>query len=348
VPVTPTFVWGQPSGAQSYQLQVSRDLFFTNFFSNDSDLASTSWVLGRALTSYTRYYWRVRAKNSVGWGPFSGTVSFRTTRVGAANWAIPLAIGETGPGRDTAYFGISPQASVGIDPSLGEFELPPMTNDGLIDLRFVDVHSPSAIGEGLRIEYLPFTTYNQVDTFKVRFQPGTGSYPMRFSWPAGYIRTICDSLVLTDEFGGVVIHKRMDVDSSLTVSNPSIATFLLVLYGAFPITDVKPVVPALPHGFAISQNYPNPFNPSTRIQFSTEHSARITIVVYDVLGRQVATLADADFFPGIYSASWFGTGEGGTHLPSGIYYARMTAARVGEGVNDAQRFVRTVKMVMLK
>ena len=348
VSVVPTFVWGQPSGAVTYQLQVSRDALFTNFFSNDSTLVNSSWVLSRPLASYTRYYWRVRANNPAGWGPFSSTGSFRTTHTGAANWVIPLAISETGPGRDTAYFGISPQATRGIDPSLGEFELPPMSNDGLIDIRFVDLHTPFLIGEGLRVDVLPFRTYNQVDSFKVRFQPGTGTYPMRFSWPTGYIRRICDSIVVMDEFGGLTVRKRMDLDSSLSISNPSISSLVMILYGALPILDLAPVVPGLPRGFVISQNYPNPFNPTTRIRFSTEHSAHIRVAVFDLLGRQVATLADADFFPGVYSVSWYGTGERGGKMPSGIYYARMVAEQVGNGGSNQRQVVGTIKMVMLK
>ncbi len=348
VPVAPTFVWTQPSGAETYQLQVSKDQLFTNFFSNDSMISGTSWVLGRTLVSYTRYYWRIRASNAVGWGPFSSVSTFRTSRVGAANWLIPLAISETGPGRDTAFFGISPMATAGIDPALGEYELPPMTNNGLLDIRFVDTHAPYQIGEGLRVDYLPFSNYYQVDTFKVRFQPGSGTYPMRFSWPAGYIRQICDSIVLTDEFGGVLIHVRMDTDSSLVVSNTSISSLLIVMHSAFPITGVKTYTREIPHGFALSQNYPNPFNPSTRIEFSTDHPAHMRIAVYDVLGRRVASLSDADYYPGVHAVSWNGSGEGGTQLPSGIYYARMLAERLeGAGTGQA-RFVSTIKMLMIK
>jgi len=347
VTTTPTFIWSQPSGAVSYQLQVSRDSLFTNFFSNDSGLTGTSWVVARELGAYRKYFWRVRAKNTAGWGAFSARSSFRTVRVGAANWAIPLAVSETGPARDTVYFGISPQATVGIDPALGEYELPPIAS-GFFDVRFVDVHAPYVIGEGLRVNCLPFTGYGQVDTFKVRFQHGTGTYPIRFGWQPGYIRQICDSLVLIDEFGGIVVHRRMDIDSSLSLSNSSISSLLLVLYGAFPILDVKAPVRGVPRGYVLSQNYPNPFNPSTRIQFSTERSSRIRIAIFDVLGREVATLVDADFFPGTYSFSWSGVGKGSEHVPSGIYYARMVAEPAGNDPGDRSRYVATIKMVMLK
>jgi len=347
VTTTPTFIWSQPSGAVSYQLQVSRDSLFTNFFSNDSGLTGTSWVVGRALAVYTKYFWRVRAKNTAGWGTFSPRASFRTGRVGSANWAIPLAVSETGPARDTVYFGISPQATVGIDPALGEYELPPMAN-GFFDVRFVDLHAPYLIGEGLRADYLPFSGYTQVDTFKVRFQPGSGTYPIRLSWQPQYIRQICDSLVLTDEFGGIIIRKRMDIDSAVSVANSSISSLLLILHGAFPILDVKPAVRGVPHGYVLSQNYPNPFNPSTRIRFSTERSSHIRITIYDVLGREVALVAGADFFPGIYSVSWSGLSERGEHLPSGIYYARMVAEPAGANQAPSGRFVGTIKMVMLK
>jgi hypothetical protein len=347
VTTTPTFVWSQPSGAVTFQLQVSRDSLFTNFFSNDSTLTGTSWIVGRELAAYTKYFWRVRAKNTAGWGAYSARASFRTVRVGSANWAIPLAVSETGPARDTVYFGISPQATTGIDPSLGEFELPPMTN-GFFDVRFVDVHAPYAIGEGLRADYLPFSGYTQVDTFKVKFQPGSGTYPIRFSWKPQYMRQICDSLILTDEFGGIILHTRMDVDSVVSLSNSSISSLLLILHGAFPILDVKPAVRGVPRGYVLSQNYPNPFNPSTRIQFSTEQSSHIRIAIYDILGREVALVAGADFFPGIYSVTWSGLSERGEHLPSGIYYARMVAEPVGPNQSGSGRFVGTIKMVMLK
>jgi hypothetical protein len=86
-------------------------------------------------------------------------------------------------------------------------------------------------------------------------------------------------------------------------------------------------------------NYPNPFNPSTTIQFSipveTVHasSAHITLKVYDVLGREVATLVNETKQPGNYEVKF-----DGANLPSGVYIYKITA----------NSFIQSRKMLMIK
>jgi hypothetical protein len=74
-----------------------------------------------------------------------------------------------------------------------------------------------------------------------------------------------------------------------------------------------------PSAFSLAQNYPNPFNPSTRIEFSLQKRARIRLSVLDLLGRMVATLAEGEKEPGVYSVMF-----DGKHLPSGVYFYRLT------------------------
>jgi len=81
----------------------------------------------------------------------------------------------------------------------------------------------------------------------------------------------------------------------------------------------------LPEEFVLQQNYPNPFNPNTTIKYSipsVETTRRVvcTIKVYDVLGREVATLVNREQAPGNYSVR-FDAG----HLSSGLYFYRLTA-----------------------
>jgi len=75
-----------------------------------------------------------------------------------------------------------------------------------------------------------------------------------------------------------------------------------------------------PTAFSLFQNYPNPFNPVTTIQFSIENSDIAILKVYDVLGREVATLADEPKVPGKYSVTF-----DGSILSSGIYIYRLHA-----------------------
>jgi hypothetical protein len=83
------------------------------------------------------------------------------------------------------------------------------------------------------------------------------------------------------------------------------------------VTDLQP----LPDRFALKGNYPNPFNPATTIAFDVPVSSFVSIVVYNLLGQEVAAiLRDAEYMPGRYTVSF-----DASHLASGVYLYRMTA-----------------------
>jgi hypothetical protein len=78
--------------------------------------------------------------------------------------------------------------------------------------------------------------------------------------------------------------------------------------------------PVLPTSAWLYQNFPNPFNPTTVIGFSVAKEAYVTLRVYDMLGREVATLWDGMALAGYRQVTFEARG-----LPSGTYFARMTA-----------------------
>ena len=78
--------------------------------------------------------------------------------------------------------------------------------------------------------------------------------------------------------------------------------------------------PQLPKELLLEQNYPNPFNPKTVVSGQWASDSRIRLVVYDILGQEVAVLAD-----GRYPAGKFTFIFDGTHLSSGMYFCRLTA-----------------------
>ncbi|HEX2865781.1 MAG TPA: alpha-amylase family glycosyl hydrolase [Ignavibacteriales bacterium] len=86
-------------------------------------------------------------------------------------------------------------------------------------------------------------------------------------------------------------------------------------------------------GYGLLQNYPNPFNPSTLISYELPKDSRITLKVYDVMGREVATLADGFQTKGKYSREFTGK-----NLSSGIYFYELRA----------DNFTSTRKMLLLK
>lgn len=93
-----------------------------------------------------------------------------------------------------------------------------------------------------------------------------------------------------------------------------------------------------PLSISLGQNVPNPFNPSTRISFTTDRTAHVTLAIYTVTGVHVATLVDDTRPAGRWWAEWNGTDAGGQTVASGVYYYQLRV--------DGQR--RVHKMVMIR
>ncbi|MCX6136416.1 MAG: T9SS type A sorting domain-containing protein [Ignavibacteriales bacterium] len=89
---------------------------------------------------------------------------------------------------------------------------------------------------------------------------------------------------------------------------------------AWLLTDVKSAVVTAPAAFSLAQNYPNPFNPTTNIAFSLSRTGFASLKVYDMLGREVATLVNEIKEAGIYSVTWNAVG-----MSSGVYFYKIQA-----------------------
>jgi len=76
----------------------------------------------------------------------------------------------------------------------------------------------------------------------------------------------------------------------------------------------------LPSSFSLSQNYPNPFNPTTSIKYNVASSKHIKLVVYNILGKEIATLVNEKQSPGTYEVNWDASA-----FPSGVYFYKLTA-----------------------
>jgi photosystem II stability/assembly factor-like uncharacterized protein len=83
--------------------------------------------------------------------------------------------------------------------------------------------------------------------------------------------------------------------------------------------------PATPTSFSLKQNYPNPFNPTTTLSFAIPSSSFVTLKVFDVLGREVATLVNETKAAGIHFVDWNAVGH-----PSGLYFYRLSANGITE------------------
>jgi hypothetical protein len=101
---------------------------------------------------------------------------------------------------------------------------------------------------------------------------------------------------------------------------------------------IKNINSDIPDKFSLSQNYPNPFNPSTIIRYKIKDSRFVTLKVYDILGKVVATLVNEKQSPGEYELPFSINQFSGYQIPSGIYFYTL---RAGD-------YVETKKMLMIK
>jgi mannose/cellobiose epimerase-like protein (N-acyl-D-glucosamine 2-epimerase family) len=93
-----------------------------------------------------------------------------------------------------------------------------------------------------------------------------------------------------------------------------------VTYSMTGATNVASPALTVPGGYALKQNYPNPFNPSTQITFTLPAQTSVTLGVYDMLGREIAQLANGTLAAGEHSVTWNASG-----IPSGVYVYRIRA-----------------------
>ncbi len=103
--------------------------------------------------------------------------------------------------------------------------------------------------------------------------------------------------------------------------------------GSYSFSDVVRVENLAPFEFKLEQNYPNPFNPITQINFSIPGRANVTLKIFDVMGREIATLIDEQMEAGKHSVIFDAAA-----LSSGVYYYTIITAA----------FKQTKKMILLK
>lgn len=107
------------------------------------------------------------------------------------------------------------------------------------------------------------------------------------------------------------------------------------------ISGILPITAQIPQSYSLNQNYPNPFNPVTKIKFALPKQSFAKIVIYDLLGREVATLVNENLKPGSYEVDWDGSA-----FASGVYFYSLIVddPSTGSGLG----FVETKRMVLLK
>ena len=132
-------------------------------------------------------------------------------------------------------------------------------------------------------------------------------------------------------FGGVWSVYPYFASGKIVVSDRSSG---LIVFTADATLGVDPPAPGVPQLFYLAQNYPNPFNLASVITYGLPRDSEISLKIYDILGLEVAILAQGRQSAGRHRITWQADGS-----PSGIYFARLVTA-------DGQR--QTIKLTLIK
>ena len=106
-----------------------------------------------------------------------------------------------------------------------------------------------------------------------------------------------------------------------------------VLYGDTTVSSIRQISSEVPVKYKLHQNYPNPFNPTTNIKFDLPKTSDVKLIIFDAIGRVVATLVNEKLSAGSYEVEWIGS-----NYPSGVYIYIL----------HASNFVDVKKMILLK
>jgi len=190
------------------------------------------------------------------------------------------------------------------------------------------------IGMDLLLDYIPkifdlsFTNDSiGIDHFiglEVTTVLGESVLLQKFYYEESGMASFSTTVETAQNIGVSHIYGDGDVDTGGLRWNCSIVLYKALIDGTI-LTSVENNENSHPN-FALSQNYPNPFNPTTKIKYQIKEPGFVSLKVYDILGKKVATLVNEHKNPGYYSVTFDANSAAGG-LPSGVYIYKLQAGK---------------------
>lgn len=332
IPTAMLLRWSVSPNADYYTVQLGTDsTFLSGLFLNGPSPDTSEYAIG--LDAHTPYFWRLRSVGIGGVGPWSpifrfstGETTFTVRVPVAAGWnlvSVPLAVLDrtvhavfpdgvsrawgyegTYAARDIMQYGTGYWLKFERDTTVGVFGgfiaadtlvLQQGWNlvgaaSGAISVGDLTTDTPGLITSG----FFGYAGGAYVAADSLR--PGCGYWVRAYQAGNIYVVTAQPPAALS----------RIRIVDTGEMPPPPPGTF----------REARPE----PKGFALEPNYPNPFNPRTHFAFRISNPEFVTLKVFDVLGREVATLVSETKQPGTYHVEW----DAGNQ-PSGVYYCRLQA-----------------------
>jgi hypothetical protein len=349
IPSPVVFRWRKVTDALSYRVQISLDSMFLSSLRTDSTLIDTSMSV-EDLSPGVVYFWRARASNISGPGPWSSRWRFTTQYAPrpveislAAGWnivSVPVMLPDY---RKMAVFPTSVSAAYAYYLSSYDLRDTLHQGDGYW-LKFSNDTSLTINGPPLAKDTIDVvkgwnmigSLSNLIATNSISSIPG-GLLTSRFF---GYSNAYYPSDTLMPGYGyWVRVNQtgKLILSAAPSLQKPGVAGLIKEVYDNElpppPPEYLGQVVRSLPASYSLDQNFPNPGNPQSVIGYALPQEGHVVLVVYNTLGQMVAVLVDDIKAAGYHQAVLDGSG-----LPSGVYYYKINAGD----------FTQTKRLLLLK
>lgn len=378
VPLPVRFIWSRVAGATSYHLQVATGNDFSTIVFQDSAVTDSTRTVS-SLSWGATLHWRVRSRNASGVSEFSPSrvftvmlpapsapalvyppdgqsnlvldTTFRWRQVAlGAGYHLQIA-------RDDLFTNIFFQDTTLTD-TTRRVRLCPSTpyywrvrarniehtwGSWSFTRGFITVNGPPAVP----IPLYPLngdTNVARDAVFRWEGSPCALTYRVQVSLNIGFTQLLADDSTITGTqfFAGILpagVSAHWRVRSKGTVAQPSAWSPVQSFRVTTAVSVGEDPNRHIPSAFVLHPAYPNPFNPSTTVRFEVPASGFVSVRVYDVLGKEVATLVEGEINAGTHERIFDADG-----LPSGIYLMRMNAV----AHQQTRPFTATQKLMLMK
>jgi len=181
---------------------------------------------------------------------------------------------------------------------------------------------------------------NDLDGYHVYRKVGSEPWTRLTTNPQNGISYLDQTIAFSNKFRGVWIQYHITTVVGGVESDPSQNRGM---WGD-PLWRTAAQTTPLPEEFALHANVPNPFNPSTSIQYDLPEDSRVTLVIYDLLGREVKSLVLGEVPAGYQIIRWNGTDATEKSVASGVYIYRFEVV----SLESEQRFSQSRKLLLLR
>jgi len=344
---------------------------------NDSvNVLDTTYNFSASLKPNVKYYWRVRGWNAAGSSTFSAVDSFTIMFLpatptlanpahNAANVPVPVTFQWNRVAGDSNYVvQVWTYTFSGLTQTFDTVgSVGSLVKSGLLNRQkyYWKVQALNQGGVGSFTAPDSFTTVIELAAAPLTVGPKSPTVTgrkMTFVWNSSLNATSYHLQVAAQNFPTAVLSEDVKVtDTTYTIKDTLLASTTYYWQvsainlggeGAFSSTahfatgttvSVETPTANIPKEFALMQNFPNPFNPTTTINYDVPKTSVVTLKIYDVLGRVVATLVD-----GVQEASSYRIQWNASNMASGVYFYRISARSQDGSTN----FTSVRKLVLMK